>query len=610
MLGPTLVVFLLLLLPSPLLTTRSPPDPYRTQDQGHHPSSRLQESPADVESCWSTYDVYFVLDSKKINNALVEMLYILPSGAINMEHGLEKANEQIKRTRAAGQRVPTLIIVLTGGELLPESFAKTQVEAAKSRQLGATLYFVGMEDYQLYQLLEIAGEEGHVFGVDTGYSGLEDIVGPLIVRSCVQIMSVDYSTTCARGKNEVKVIGKGFENTQKEEVVCQFRIRKKTIRMKAVSVEDTSITCPGPKLNDRGQAVFIDISLDNGLTFIKTDLDVSRRNCVTSRCAALSRQEGHTVIMSYYNEYKMTMQVNYRDVRLQMPIVDHPAVHSTNPAAIPPSSAARAHVPPDNRYFFLALTLKTCRRLHFKAQAPFQFQFQGLLGLAACSCMDLGKRSMGHLSPLWWLSVPDPKGIPSKGEEMVLRDKMVHLVIVRVKGLLFPPKRGGTGTRDMLIRSQLLGFCRFAICPQLRLSTDEPLACKDGVKIINRKISAVYFCLSHKKLRGARAMKCPIFHFILKDSCYQIKPFVSLDEFLTPFTTFDNHYLRKLDPTHVLKKTTGEQATEPVFKESSFTQSMLTLSSLKVSLLKNILETMGARRVLTLLESLNNEIRT
>ena len=63
MLGPTLVVFLLLLLPSPLLTTSSTPHPYRTQDQGHHPSSRLQESPADVESCGSTYDVYFVLDS-------------------------------------------------------------------------------------------------------------------------------------------------------------------------------------------------------------------------------------------------------------------------------------------------------------------------------------------------------------------------------------------------------------------------------------------------------------------------------------------------------------------------------------------------------------------
>ena len=60
--GPMLVVFLLLLPPSPLPTTRSTLR-YPTQDQGHDPSSRLQESPADGESCWSTYDVYFVLDS-------------------------------------------------------------------------------------------------------------------------------------------------------------------------------------------------------------------------------------------------------------------------------------------------------------------------------------------------------------------------------------------------------------------------------------------------------------------------------------------------------------------------------------------------------------------
>ncbi|XP_057349659.1 anthrax toxin receptor-like isoform X2 [Manis pentadactyla] len=308
MLGPTLVIFLLLLLPSPLLTTGSTLHRYLTQDQGHHPSSRLQESPADGDSCWSTYDVYFVLDSshcvndnweftqsfvkdlvnrfknstqrmsfitysthghinmkltsnrKKISTSLVKLLNVLPTGALNMQHGLKKANEQIERTRAAGVKVPSLIIVLTGGELLPESFAETQVE-----------------------LLEIAGEEGHVFGVDTGYSGLEDIVDPLLERSCVQIISVNFSSICTRGNNEVKVIGNGFENIDKDQVICQFRIGKRTIRKKAVSVQDTSVTCPGPKINNPGQAVFIDISLDNGLTFIKTDLDVSRRNCVTSR---------------------------------------------------------------------------------------------------------------------------------------------------------------------------------------------------------------------------------------------------------------------------------------------------------------------------------------
>ncbi|XP_073080123.1 anthrax toxin receptor-like isoform X1 [Manis javanica] len=331
MLGPMIVILLLLLLPSPLLTTRSTLHRYLTQDQGHHPSSRLQESPADGESCWSTDDLYFVLDSsrsvnanweftqsfvqdlvnrfknpkqrmsfitysthgrinmkltsnrKKINNALVELLNVRPSGAINMQHGLEKANEQIERTRAVGAKVPSLIIVLTGEELLPESFAETQVEAAKSRQLGATLYFVGVQNYQLSQLLKIAGEKDHLFQVDSGYPGLEDIVDPLIARSCVQITSVDLSAICKRDRNEVKVIGKGFKNIQEDEVVCQFRLGKETARIEAVCVKDTSITCPGLKIDNSGQAVFIDISLNNGLSFIKTDFDVSKRSCVTSR---------------------------------------------------------------------------------------------------------------------------------------------------------------------------------------------------------------------------------------------------------------------------------------------------------------------------------------
>ncbi|XP_057349817.1 anthrax toxin receptor-like isoform X3 [Manis pentadactyla] len=301
MLGPMYAIFLLLLLPSPLLTTRSTPDPSVTQDQGHHPSSRLQESPADGESCWSTYDLYFVLDSsrsvndnweftqsfvrdlvnrfknpkqrmsfitysthgrihmkltsnrKKINNALVELLNVRPSGAINMQHGLKKANEQIERTRAAGAKVPSLIIVLTGEQLLAESFAETQVEAAKSKQLGATLYFVGVQNYQLSQLLEIAGEEDHLFQVDSGYPGLEDIIDPLILSSCVQITSVDFSAICTRDRDEVKVFGKGFKNIQKDEVVCRFRLGKETARIEALSVQDTSITCPGPKLNNQHQ---------------------------------------------------------------------------------------------------------------------------------------------------------------------------------------------------------------------------------------------------------------------------------------------------------------------------------------------------------------------
>ncbi|KAI5946482.1 Anthrax toxin receptor-like [Manis javanica] len=104
-----------------------------------------------------------------------------------MQHGFEKANEQIERMNAAGEKVPSLIITVTGGELLSESFAETKVEAAKSKQLGE-LYFVEVQDYQKYQLLKIAGKEGHVFGVNSGYSGLEYIVDPLVG----EVLFADY----------------------------------------------------------------------------------------------------------------------------------------------------------------------------------------------------------------------------------------------------------------------------------------------------------------------------------------------------------------------------------------------------------------------------------
>lgn len=49
--------------------------------------------------------------------------------------------------------------------------------------------------------------------------------------------------------------------------------------------------------------------------------------------------------------------------------------------------------------------------------------------------------------------------------EMVLSDKMIHLVIAREKSLLFPQNKEGTGVRNILTISQHLTFYCFAICP-------------------------------------------------------------------------------------------------------------------------------------------------
>ena len=48
---------------------------------------------------------------------------------------------------------------------------------------------------------------------------------------------------------------------------------------------------------------------------------------------------------------------------------------------------------------------------------------------------------------------------------MFLLDEMIHLVIDREEGLLFPQKKGGTGIRNISIMSQHLSFSHFTLCP-------------------------------------------------------------------------------------------------------------------------------------------------
>ncbi|KAI5154740.1 Anthrax Toxin Receptor-Like [Manis pentadactyla] len=115
---------------------------------------------------------------------------------------LVATNAQIREMNAVGD-APRLIIALTDGKLLPVPFAETVVEAAESKLLGATLYFVGMEGSQKDQLLKIAGKRGHVFSVNNGFSGPEAIFnrGRFVDISLNNGVSYIRSGTKIWGKN-------------------------------------------------------------------------------------------------------------------------------------------------------------------------------------------------------------------------------------------------------------------------------------------------------------------------------------------------------------------------------------------------------------------------
>nr|XP_025865119.1 uncharacterized protein LOC112927897 [Vulpes vulpes] len=140
-------------------------------------------------------------DKNKIRDGLAELQNIVPTGATHMQEGFIKVNEQIEEVNSGDKKFPSMIIALTDGTLMPEPYEETKIEAERSRQLGATIYSIGVMDYRRDQLLSIADSPDHVFGVDNGFKGLQDIVEPLTAKSCIEITNLEPSTFCAGRKS-------------------------------------------------------------------------------------------------------------------------------------------------------------------------------------------------------------------------------------------------------------------------------------------------------------------------------------------------------------------------------------------------------------------------
>ncbi|XP_057386584.1 anthrax toxin receptor-like [Balaenoptera acutorostrata] len=310
-----------------------------SQDAGtfHHlrgPSTWTRKSRAeDKNSCQSSFDLYFILDMsgsvnnnwmdiytfvedlvKKFDNPNLRMSFItystlghtlmkltsdrneirdglsrlqniVPSGATHMQEGFKKANEQIQQANSGENKVPSMIISLTDGTLEEAPFEMTKEEADKARKMGATVYCVGVKDFEEDQLLEIADSPRHVFGVDQGFKALKYIVEPLGTKSCIEITAVEPSSVCTGDENELMISGKGFNNAKKkDEVICRFKFSdKQFFDIKAKSVKDTSITCPGVKIEKPDQEVFVEVSLNNGVSVINNNVSITSKNCASTR---------------------------------------------------------------------------------------------------------------------------------------------------------------------------------------------------------------------------------------------------------------------------------------------------------------------------------------
>ncbi|XP_030630399.1 anthrax toxin receptor 1 [Chanos chanos] len=286
----------------------------------------VQEAEEEERSCQGAFDLYFVLDksgsvknhwheiysfvehlAEKFISPMLRMSFIvfstrgntimkltenrgnirkglnvlrreIPGGDTFMHLGLEKANEQIQQENFG---TASVIIALTDGELNEHQLIAAQEKAAQARSLGAIVYCVGVKDFNETQLATIADTIEHVFPVIGGFQALRGMIDSIIKKSCIEILAAEPSSVCAGESFQVVVRGNGFLHARNiDQVLCSFKINDTvTFNGKPVSIEDTYLLCPAPVIDEVGKVVYLQVSMNEGLSFITSSVHITTTEC-------------------------------------------------------------------------------------------------------------------------------------------------------------------------------------------------------------------------------------------------------------------------------------------------------------------------------------------
>ncbi|XP_028819812.1 anthrax toxin receptor 1 [Denticeps clupeoides] len=286
----------------------------------------VQEQGDEERSCQGAFDLYFVLDksgsvknhwieifsfvehlAEKFISPMLRMSFIvfstrgntimkltenrldirrglnmlkreIPGGDTFMHLGLQKANEQIHREDFG---TASVIIALTDGELNEDQLVQAQQEARRARSLGAIVYCVGVKDFNETQLATIADTIEHVFPVLGGFQALRGVIDSIIKKSCIEILAAEPSNVCAGESFQVVVRGNGFLHARNiNQVLCSFKINDTvTLNEKPAGIEDTVLLCPAPVIDEVGKVVYLQVSMNEGLSFITSSVHITTTEC-------------------------------------------------------------------------------------------------------------------------------------------------------------------------------------------------------------------------------------------------------------------------------------------------------------------------------------------
>ncbi|XP_047558631.1 anthrax toxin receptor-like isoform X5 [Lutra lutra] len=312
--GPALSLFLLLLLPPPLLSTGSFLHRLPAGRTFHH-GARHYRNKVDLRTCDSGFNLFFLLDAsetakeyweesqrlveemlkrftnptvrigivtynsqgetqlpltihrKKFEEALNNLKTVQLSGENLLETGFVKVNEDLRKEHLLNPRKSSLIIAVTTAPLKPSSIPMIKAQAEEAWRMKGSLYFMTYNDYNREQLVDITGRESQVYATK-GLKKLDLAYQSLVANTCMKMNAVGVYFVCLFDTYDV-----GFERhvpdpSNIENFVCEYTLDGEALpNRRADAVTPRSIICPGFVFEEEDQELIVRYSMDAGITF-------------------------------------------------------------------------------------------------------------------------------------------------------------------------------------------------------------------------------------------------------------------------------------------------------------------------------------------------------
>lgn len=215
-------------------------------------------------------------DRAKINKGLAELRKVTTGGSTRLAKALEMANDQIKEL---GGTQASIIIIITDGRI--EDIIPATDLTKKARQAGAAIYVIGIAAFVRTDLERLANKPPQYFVfTEPNYKLLKNLTDDIANKSCVELTSVNPKQACLGENSTVTLIGRGFIKFSVA-VWCGFSLNA-TYRQatRALAVEDNRLICPVPALKDTNSSFMLQVSMNNGTTFVSSNVNITAKNCI------------------------------------------------------------------------------------------------------------------------------------------------------------------------------------------------------------------------------------------------------------------------------------------------------------------------------------------